>query len=117
MVHNCIVCAALDGSAWTLDGDPIGATKMQFQAPPKHWSCRCVLSPIPKAIEGLDEGTRASAEGPISATTTFAQFLKRNRPFAEQILGAKRAALFEGGKLTLTDFVTGGGTVLTLDEL
>lgn len=118
--HTCLVCAALDGQAWTLDGAKMDGTKLSFQSPPKHWNCRCVLSPIPKAIEGvtLPEGDRASSQGPVSATTTFADFLKRQSPeFIAKTLGARRAALFEEGKLTLTDLVSGTGRELTLDEL
>jgi SPP1 gp7 family putative phage head morphogenesis protein len=117
--HTCIVCAAHDGATWDLDGKPIDGTKLSFDPPPLHFSCRCVLSPLPKAIEGLNlpEGTRASAVGPVPATTTFSDFLKRNREFADKILGAKRAELFLSGKLTLTDLITGGGKVLSLDEL
>ena len=123
--HTCVQCAALDGAAWDLDGQKINGTKVDFLAPPAHWSCRCVLSPIPKTFAdlGLDiaepgVGTRASANGPISATTSFADFLKRQpRSFVDKVLGARRAELFLEGKLSLTDLISGTGRELTLAEL
>jgi SPP1 gp7 family putative phage head morphogenesis protein len=122
--HTCITCAALDGQAWDLQGDKLSGTELDFTAPPKHWSCRCVLSPIPKGFSDLGlnidvpEGTRASSQGPVPATTTFADFLKRQSPeFVDKVLGARRAELFLNGKLTLTDLVSGTGRPLTLEEL
>jgi SPP1 gp7 family putative phage head morphogenesis protein len=123
--HTCATCAALDGQSWSLDGDKLKGTKALFQTPPKHWSCRCVLSPIPKTFTelGFDiaepgTGTRASSEGPIDATTTFEQFLKRQSPaFIDKVLGAKRADMFLAGKITLRDLISGTGRPLTLEEL
>lgn len=37
--HTCIICAALDGKGWDLDGAPLKGTKVAFEAPPKHFSC------------------------------------------------------------------------------
>ena len=114
--HTCLSCGALDGQAWDLEGDKLSGTKLDFTAPPKHWNCRCVLSPIPK-IE-FSGGTRASSQGPVAATTTFEDFLKRqSEAFVEKTLGARRAALFLDGRLTLTDLVSGSGRELTLEEL
>jgi SPP1 gp7 family putative phage head morphogenesis protein len=123
--HTCVQCAALDNAAWDLDGQPIQATKLEFQLPPAHWSCRCVASPIPKTFRdiGLNidepaEGTRASSEGPVPASTTFDEFLKRQSPaFINKTLGKERAALFLAGKLTLRDLISGTGRELTLDQL
>lgn len=126
IVHNCKVCAALDGSAWDFDGNPLDGTTLEWKEPPAHFSCRCVLTPLPKSLNdllgmtGLDEmlgQTRASANGPISGDTSMTGFLKRNPATAEEILGAKRVALFQSGKLTLRDFVSGTGRPLTLAEL
>ena len=123
--HTCKQCAALDGQAWDLDAKPLKGTTVSFIAPPAHASCRCVASPIPKSFRdlGLDidepaAGTRASSEGPISATTTFSDFLKRQSPaFVAKTLGKRRAELFASGKLTLRDLISGSGRELTLDEL
>lgn len=124
--HTCLVCAALDGQAWDLDGAKLKGTAIDFTAPPKHWNCRCVLSPVPKSFADLgipieepaDTGVRASSEGPVPATTSFDDFLKRQSPaFVSKVLGTKRAELFKAGKLTLTDLVSGTGRELTLEEL
>lgn len=118
--HTCVICAALDGQAWDLDGNKIGGTSVDFETPPAHFSCRCVLSPIPKPIEGLvlPEGTRASMNGPVPSSTTFEDFLKRQSPeFVDKVLGKRRAEMFLAGKLTLRDLISGAGRELTLDEL
>jgi len=121
--HTCVQCAALDGQAWDLDGDKLKGTAIDFTQPPAHWNCRCVLSPIPKSLAefGIEEpapGTRASSEGPISATTTFEDFLKRQSPpFVDKVLGHRRAEMFLAGKLTLRDLISGTGRELTLEEL
>lgn len=114
--HTCVQCAALDGQAWDLDGVKLADTKIDFMAPPAHFACRCVLSPIPKLQ--FTGGDRASSQGPVPSTTTFADFLKRQSPeFVDKVLGHRRAELFLEGKLTLTDLVSGTGRELTLDEL
>lgn len=115
--HTCKQCAALDGQAWDLDGEALKGTTVDFTAPPAHWSCRCVLSPVVKGFEDR-QGDRASSEGPIAASTSFDAFLKRQSPeFIERVLGKRRAELFEAGKITLRDLVSGTGRELTLDEL
>ncbi len=74
-------------------------------------------------ITGLDAkrdelSRRASKDGPVSGSTNFADFLKRQSPeFVANTLGEKRAAMFLAGKLTLRDLVSGTGRELTLDEI
>jgi SPP1 gp7 family putative phage head morphogenesis protein len=122
---TCTVCAALDGAAWNLDAEPLRGTRVEFTSPPKHWSCRCVLSPIPKTFADLgldirepDEGTRASSTGPMASTTTFSDFLKRQPDtFVANTLGKRRAELFMDGKISLSDLISGTGRELTLEEL
>lgn len=124
--HTCMQCAALDGQAWDYDGKPIMGSKLDFQAPPAHFSCRCVLTVVPgrsaldEAFPGLADRieasrTRATAQGPQKVT--MHEWLKRNPEAAEEILGKKRVELFMKGKLTLTDLVTKGGRERTLEEL
>jgi SPP1 gp7 family putative phage head morphogenesis protein len=120
--HVCPRCAALDGQAWNLEGEPLKGTTVAFLAPPIHFADRCSLTPIPKSLAEfgieLPEGTRASAEGPISATTTFADFLRRQpESFVDKVLGKRRADLFLAGKLNLRDLISGTGRELTLAEL
>lgn len=135
--HTCRTCAALDGQAWDFDGKALGKTTMLFRAPPAHFSCRCVLTPIPPSFDdifgqsGLDDilagiGARASSQGPVRSGTTFAEFLKRQSPeFVADVLGTKRAERYLLGlknpkapaALTLRDLVSGTGRPLTLEEL
>lgn len=124
--HTCARCIAMDGQAWDLDGNKLPGTKVDFMAPPIHFNDRCVLSPIPKAsaaFAGIDAAlartaTRASANGPIKASTTFDEFLSRQSDaFVENTLGKERAALFKAGKITVRDLVSGTGRELTLQEL
>lgn len=124
--HTCARCIAMDGQAWDLDGNKLPGTKVDFMAPPIHFNDRCVLSPIPKAsaaFAGIDAAlartaTRASANGPIKASTTFDEFLSRQSDaFVENTLGKERAALFRAGKITVRDLVSGTGRELTLQEL
>lgn len=120
--HTCAQCAALDGQSWNLDGGKMTGTNVAFMSPPAHFSCRCVLSPIPKSLADvgveLPEGQRASSEGPVPSSTTFQDFLKRQSPaFVDKVLGKRRAELFMEGRLTLSDLISGTGRELTLEEL
>lgn len=123
--HTCVRCAALDGQSWTLDGERMAGTTVDYMAPPIHFNDRCVLSPVPKSFRDMgipiDEptgGMRASSQGPIPASTSFNDFLKRQSPdFIERVLGKKRAKLFEAGKITVRDLVSGTGRPLSLAEL
>lgn len=114
--HTCLRCGVLDGKVWNLDGKPKGHDS-PFAPAPLHSNCRCVLSPQVKGFSGTD-GSRASSEGQVPATTTFEDFLKRQSPdFVERTLGKRRADMFRAGKLTLRDLISGTGRALTLDQL
>lgn len=127
--HTCKTCAALDGQAWDLEGQPLKGTTMRLRFAPAHALCRCVMTPVPKSldellgVEGLDAkadslSRRASKDGPVAGTTTFADFLKRQSPeFVDRVLGKRRAEMYLAGKMTLRDFVSGTGRPLTLNEL
>ena len=120
--HVCPQCAALDGQTWDLEGQPLGDTTVEFMVPPAHFSCRCLASPLPKSLADLGiqlpEGSRASSQGPVPASTTFSDFLKRQSPeFVDKVLGKARAEMFLAGRLTLKDLISGTGRELTLDQL
>lgn len=126
--HTCQQCAALDGSAWNLDGEPLDGTTVDFQLPPAHFACRCIASPLPKSLDailgvsGIDARlestrTRASKDGP-TRSVRFDDFLKRqDRGFVEEMLGARRADLYLTGKITLRDLISGTGRPLSLSEI
>jgi len=124
--HVCILCAARADLKWTLDGQPIGHN-IPFAKPPIHPNDRCLLLPILKSLSelaglkpGIGEvvGQRASDEGPISASTTFTQFLKgKSKSYQDDLLGKGRADLWRSGALTLRDLISQQGRPLTLDKL
>lgn len=65
-----------------------------------------------------DPGMRASSEGPISAKTTFADFLRlRGADYQNEVLGPGRAAMFRDGKLSPRDLVSAAGKPMKLAEL
>ena len=118
--HCCVICGALDGQGWDLDGNPLGINRFPFRVTPLHPGCRCVLSPIPKSepATGPTIGARASKDGPLSRGTTFDDFLKRQSPeFIDKMLGEDRTRLFLSGELALRDFVTPDCRERTLAEL
>lgn len=113
--NTCTRCAPLDGLEWEKDGTPIGHN---FPMPryPLHFNCRCLL--IPQVFDSPPGGQRASADGPISARTTFTEWLERQpAEKVEEVLGKGRADLFRSGKITLAQLTNGAGRPLTLDQL
>lgn len=126
---SCPVCAALDGQEWTLDGDKLNETTVDFRSPPAHWNCRCTLTGIPRtdaideAFPGMSEalaglGGRSSSFGPTGPDTSFEGFFSRLSPAQQDAMfGKGRATLWRAGKITIRDMISGTGRELTLDEL
>jgi hypothetical protein len=107
--RTCFVCAADDGKIFrTLEEAP------QL---PRHLQDRCLYVPVVKGMEEFDvDDTRASADGPVSATMTYSDWLKtQSEETQRDILGATRYALFKSG-IPITSFVADGRT-LTLEQL
>lgn len=123
--NSCIVCAALDGASWDLDGQPLDGGSLPLQAPPLHDGCRCVLSPIPKTFrdiglnidEPTDEGQRASSLGPVDGKTTCEAFLQAQPEIANVVLGSDRALIFLSGGARLRDFIDDRARVIPLAQL
>lgn len=122
--HTTPQCIARSNLVWNMDKGPVGHNLL-FKPPPVHWNCRSVMIGVLKTFkeQGINlpepQGlTRASAEGQIDRSTTFASFLSR-RSVAEQDaqLGAGRAQLWRDGKITLRDLVDNRGNPLTLEQL
>lgn len=67
------MCRILDGLRYTADHEPIGHSIPWLGGPGQlHWCCRSTSMPILKGDEGDPlTGSRASADGPVSAKTTF----------------------------------------------
>lgn len=113
---SCIVCAALDGATWDLNGSPIAGNPIGFRVPPLHPGCRCSLTGALKRDGGPDR--RASQFGQISGDTSFDAFLKRMKPDqVERFLGKGRAELLSSGMLSVRDFISPDCRERTLPEL
>lgn len=112
------VCIVRDGKRWTAnDKKPIGHN-LPFMRPPIHWNCRSTLIAELKGVKLSDDATRASADGPVSANTTFESFLKRKGDsFADEVLGPGKAKLYRDGTISLRQLLDQSGNPLTLKEL
>lgn len=113
--RTTIICASLDGRSFRYD-DP-AAPK-----PPQHWGCRSILVPRVDwdrlGLEPPPEGTRASAQGQVSADTTYSDWLRAQpKSVQNEILGPSRAELFREGKVSLRDMVRSDGRRIPLDQL
>lgn len=88
-------------------------------------NCRSTTVPVMKSwkdlgidLEEAPDGTRASVDGQVPAEMTYGDWLKQQpRATVEDVLGAKKAALFIDGKLPIDRFVDDTGRELTLEEL
>jgi SPP1 gp7 family putative phage head morphogenesis protein len=115
--RTSLICISRDGKVYALDQGP---------RPPAHPNCRSSMVPVVKSWQalGLDlkeapPGTRASLNGQVPATLTYAEWLKRQpATFQDDVLGKTRGDLFRSGKLTVDQFVDANtGRGYTLAEL
>lgn len=108
--RTTIICASLDGKIY-----PVGVGPK----PPLHYRCRSIRVPkLKPEYELKRDKKRSSTEGPVSAGTSYEQFLRRqNKAFQEEMLGVERAKLFRDGKVALGGFVDKSGKVYTLEQL
>lgn len=134
------ICQALSGQAWTLEGEPLEGTTLDFPGPPPlHFNCRSSLVPIMKSwgelireakgdkalakrmdkVESkIPESTQSSMDGQVSAKLTYEQWLE-NQPEERQIeaLGEGKWQLWNDGDISLTDLIDQTGRPLSLKEL
>lgn len=124
--HTSDVCIAYSGASWNWEYEPINGNDLPWLGGvPRHWNCRSMEIALMKSLRdmGIDmddpEPTeRASSAGPISAKTTFDQFLTAMGPdFQNETLGKGRAELFRAGKLKGRDLVDMSGRPLKLEQL
>ena len=100
-----LICLALSGQSWDLEGNPLKGTTARFQTPPAHWNCRSTIVPITR-LSDLGESTRASAAGPVSSKIQFEQFMDRQgKEFSTTIMGDGRYELWKSGRLTLSQLI------------
>jgi hypothetical protein len=124
--HTSIQCIAYSGATWDMDYEPILENDLPYNGGvPRHFSCRSAEALLMKTLREMgidmdepDPGMRASSEGPISAKTTFADFLKlKGADYQNEVLGVGRAAMFREGKLSPRDLVSSAGRPLKLADL
>jgi hypothetical protein len=124
--HTSLTCIAYSGACWNWEYEPINGNDLPWNGGvPRHWNCRSAEIALMKTLRemGIDmdepePGQRASAAGPISAKSTFADFLKMMGPaYQDESLGKGRAELFRAGKLTPRELVDMSGRPLKLSQL
>lgn len=114
--RTTLVCASRDGTVYPIDSGP---------RPPAHMNCRSSTVPVLKSWKEMGislaeapEGTRASLDGQVAASTTYDKWLRgRSAEEQEDLLGVAKAKLFRDGELTLDKFVDRNGAEYTLDQL
>lgn len=106
--RTCLVCGKLDGLVKNKIED-FGVTI------PIHYNCRCVIIPIVKGFEDMDD-TRASKGGPVNSKLTYEEwFESQSEENKKYILGKSRFELYEKGK-KFTSFVS-DNRIIKLEEL
>ena len=115
------ICRIRDGTRWTIDGAPIGHNLEWLDGPGEaHWNCRSTAYPEVD-VPGLDLSrgrSRASMDGPVPATMTFADWIKRQSAARQdEVLGPTRGALLRRGAYKLPNFYDNRGRLLTITEL
>lgn len=131
------ICQARAGMGWIMpSGDPFpgtGAAGSFPGAPPWHFNCRTVLSPIFRRLSQLrrevPESTkdemlrltasgRATLDGKPGAGMDFHSWLSRRSERAQKkILGPGKWQLWKSGKITTSQFIDQKGRPLTLAQL
>lgn len=120
-------CRARDRKLYTNDDKhkPIGHKYPWGEGPGKlHMNCRSTYVPrvVPFTKLGVQldwpESTRASMDGQVPVTTSYADWIKQqSAERQDQILGPTRGVLLRKGKLELKNFYSATGAWLTITEL
>jgi SPP1 gp7 family putative phage head morphogenesis protein len=113
--RTCPICGPLDGQEFPVGEGPI---------PPRHPNCRCTASPLLKSFRELglpfkefEPADRASMNGVVPAKVTYRKWLRQQpHTVQNQVLGATRAKLWRGNKITIDRFST-DKRLLNLDRL
>lgn len=116
-MRTSLICISRDGKLYQIGAGP---------RPPAHPNCRSTMIPVVKSWQELGlnlkdapEGTRASMNGQVPASVTYATWLKRQPvDFQNEVLGQEKGILFRKGALTVDQFVNERtGRAFSLDEL
>lgn len=112
------ICRSYDGKVFGVDEGP---------RPPAHFGCRSTTVPVLKSWKELGislkeapEGTRASMDGQVPASTTYYDWLsKQSAARQDQVLGPARGRMLRAGTISVEDLKRLGptGRPLTLKEL
>lgn len=109
--RTTIICASLDGKVFAIGEGP---------RPPQHMNCRSTTIPVMKEVSAyanIPPATRAALGGPVAGDLTYENWLRRQSTKTQNdVLGAKRAALFRSGE-PIGSFVNNHNQVLTLAQL
>ena len=93
--RTSVQCRSLDGQTFRLGKGP---------TPPIHIRCRSTTIPEIKGVE-LGDTTRASKDGPVSASDSYYDWLKKQPDaFQDDVLGPERGKLLRDGGLTAKRF-------------
>lgn len=122
--HTSRLCIVRSGKRYTTGDNPkpIGHLVPWCEAggcgPGRlHWNCRSTAIGLLAGQERLF-GTRAQAGGQIDANISFGDWLRQQTQATQvQLLGARRAQLFDAGQLDITRFTTDRGRWIGLQEL
>lgn len=120
-------CIPRDGKLYEpVTHKPIGHKMPWLGGPGKiHFCCRSSEAPVTKSwkelgipLEEMTPAERASQDGQVPATTTYAEWIKRQSAGRQdRVLGVERARMMRDGRLKFDDFYKPNGRLLTLDEL
>lgn len=111
-----VICMSLDGQVFQVGEGP---------RPPAHWGCRSRTTPVLKSWQELGipakeikPGTRASMNGQVPETQTYADWLKdQPKDVQDEALGPERAAMWRRGEVTISQMVGSNLEPLTLAQL
>jgi SPP1 gp7 family putative phage head morphogenesis protein len=117
------ICRSLDGREFKYGEGP---------TPPQHWNCRSSTIPIidykalgiPPPDWGTGPSKRASADGPVSGSLNYGEWLEQQpKAYQAEVLGSTRAAYFNkiaekvGPRDALARMVREDGSEVTLKQL
>jgi SPP1 gp7 family putative phage head morphogenesis protein len=114
--RTSLICASRDGNVYPIDKGP---------RPPAHINCRSSTAPVLKSwkemginLQEAPEGTRASLDGQVPASTTYNEWLRKQpEDVQDEVLGKAKGKLYREGGLSVDKFVARNGDELTLDQL
>lgn len=107
---TCLLCGSLDNKVFTNLKD--------FESPPLHYNCRCVVIPLIKDFEEfVEDETRASMGGEVSAKLDYNSWLQGLDSDTQlEILGKTRYNMFKSSGQDIRQFVQ-DNRILSIKEL